>query len=221
MTMSTCPKCGTQHSKMTTFCLACSAAFEKAVQQQTTKEASRQKRNVVIGIVAGIVLIVFFMSTTNEKENTVVQEKAIVAEYAQVQQAEQHAKKVVAADVAELKEQAHIKAKERHLQSIAYVQKMHQESYMAANIRAALRDSYVAWDNELNRIYRMFIEDLPSEEMEKIRVEQRAWVQQRDEQTNPKKVGELTQLEMLNDLTKARTLYFIDVYFNSVYTASK
>ena len=75
----------------------------------------------------------------------------------------------------------------------------------------------MAWDTELNRIYGMLEAALAVDEMEIIRVEQRAWIQERDASTMPEEVGYLTQIELLNDITKARTLYFIELYFDELY----
>lgn len=78
----------------------------------------------------------------------------------------------------------------------------------------ALSAPYELWDNELNRIYGLLKEKLSTQEMDALRVEQRAWIKTRDKDSNPDLVGTLEEKEILNEYTKDRTLYLIDLYFD-------
>ena len=214
--MSKCPKCGMKHKKMTRFCSECGTAFEQAVQQSKAK-----KRNVLLGIAASVIVIIaLLMNVTNDNEAAPISEpmkNAPIVPEINVAEAERTEKTAVAEDIAALKEQERVEAKADYIESIEYVIHMHDAAYSAENLKSALAESYAAWDTELNRIYGMLEAALSVDDMEIIRVEQRAWIQERDASTMPEEVGYLTQIELLNNITKARTLYFIELYFDELY----
>lgn len=109
-------------------------------------------------------------------------------------------------------------AKTTYLASIQYAEDLLNDAYSSqansGDLKLNLWDAYEAWDVELNRIYGLLKEKLPPQEMEALRNEQRAWIKERDAQTDPEVIGYLTQVEVLNDLVKERTLYLIDMYFD-------
>lgn len=111
--------------------------------------------------------------------------------------------------------------KSTYLASIEYAENLWADAYAGegefhqVELKQALWVTYEVWDDELNRIYGLLKEKLSSEQMEKLRNEQRSWIKERDNQTeNPDEIGYLTRVELLNDLTRERTLYLIDLYFD-------
>lgn len=112
-----------------------------------------------------------------------------------------------------------LKAKQDYLATLTDIHLLWEAAYSEAGtsgeMKEMLWDTYDLWDAELNKIYGLLEEKLPPEEMVALRQEQRAWIKERDEQTgNPVEIGYLTQIEILNDLAKERTLYLIDLYFD-------
>lgn len=79
-------------------------------------------------------------------------------------------------------------------------------------------DAFHAWDIELNKIYSLLIQKLPSEKGESLRAEQRLWIKERDQSANH--VAELgvsysnvDYNDVLFSLTKQRTLELVYIYF--------
>lgn len=111
-----------------------------------------------------------------------------------------------------------VESKSAYMASIQYAENLVNNAYSASgtsgDFKRNLWDAYEAWDDELNRIYGLLKEKLPPQKMEVLKKEQRAWIKARDKQTDPTVVGYLTQIEILNDLAKERTLYLIDMYFD-------
>lgn len=108
--------------------------------------------------------------------------------------------------------------KSAYIASLQYAEILRMSAYSDAatsgDMKQMLWDSYDAWDYELNKIYGQLKEKLSSAEMEALRVEQRAWIKERDQNTDPDDIGYLTQVEVLNDYAKERTLYLVDLYFD-------
>lgn len=79
-----------------------------------------------------------------------------------------------------------------------------------------------AWDNELNKIYNLLKEKLAAYDMENLKIIQRGWIKERDNELNNVSLqwkggsGEPTAVNMSNiKLTKKRTLELIDMYFEN------
>lgn len=110
------------------------------------------------------------------------------------------------------------KAKQDYLASLTDINSLWEAAYSSetsGDMKRMLWDTYDLWDAELNKIYGLLEEKLPSEEMDALRQEQRAWIKERDEITgNPDEIGYLTRIEVLNSLASERTLYLIDLYFD-------
>ncbi|MCL1701187.1 lysozyme inhibitor LprI family protein [Lysinibacillus sp. Bpr_S20] len=79
----------------------------------------------------------------------------------------------------------------------------------------SMREADEAWDYELNRIYGLLRKKLSPENMDALKKEELAWIKSRDREVgDPEEVGVMTALEIRTSLTKERTLYLIDMYFD-------
>jgi uncharacterized protein YecT (DUF1311 family) len=90
-----------------------------------------------------------------------------------------------------------------------------------ASLHLAVEAAHDAWDDEINRIYGMIREKLPSGEMDALRTSQLAWIRYRDNEaektSREQDIDELKDTAILAkkmDLTKTRTLELIDYYFD-------
>ncbi|GAA4715909.1 lysozyme inhibitor LprI family protein [Brevibacillus fulvus] len=88
-----------------------------------------------------------------------------------------------------------------------------------AEMNEAAGEIYKKWDQALNEIYRALNEQLPAAEMSKLRDEQRAWVQHRDEAAKGEAAafqgGSLESFQYLTAqarLTKERCYELLDHY---------
>ncbi|TLS37033.1 lysozyme inhibitor LprI family protein [Pseudalkalibacillus caeni] len=80
-------------------------------------------------------------------------------------------------------------------------------------------DRYDVWDGLLNEVYGVLINQLPAEEMDQLRKEQREWIDYRDhtakEASLKYKGGTMEQLEYVtveNDLTEERCFELVEKY---------
>ncbi|MCG7377377.1 DUF1311 domain-containing protein [Paenibacillus sp. ACRSA] len=102
-----------------------------------------------------------------------------------------------------------------YLESIQYAEELIDIAPEASSYSIGLREADEAWDNELNRIYGLLRKKLSSEEMEVLKKDELAWIKARDKEVgDPEEVGVWTALEVRIRLTKERTLYLIDMYFD-------
>lgn len=80
-------------------------------------------------------------------------------------------------------------------------------------------ERFDVWDGLLNEIYQVLEKQLPEEEMEQLRVEQREWIKHRDNKAKEASLeyegGTMEQLEytaVLNDLTEERCFELVENY---------
>lgn len=75
------------------------------------------------------------------------------------------------------------------------------------------------WDIELNKIYALLKEKLSSDEFDKLRIEQRQWIKDRDNAANDalSHAGTIANVDYIDVLflrTKQRTIELIEMYFD-------
>lgn len=70
------------------------------------------------------------------------------------------------------------------------------------------------WDSELNKIYGLLEEKLSSEEIEILKKDELAWIKFRDTQIENTDAVDFILAEYSMELTRKRTLYLIDMYFD-------
>lgn len=80
-------------------------------------------------------------------------------------------------------------------------------------------DAYEKWDGLLNQIYRVLEEQLPEDEMEQLRNEQREWIKNRDRNAKEASLqyegGTMEQLEYVkveNNMTEKRCFELVEIY---------
>lgn len=150
------------------------------------------------------------------KESLIAATKIDTAEVLPLEESTSVSSKIASAETAN-QASNNTKAKQDYLASLTYIDLLMESAYSVSSNEAIqnLWDTYDLWDDELNKIYGLLKEKLPPKEMDALRQEQRAWIKDRDEQTdNPDEIGYLTQVEVANYLAKERTLYLIDLYFD-------
>ncbi len=81
-----------------------------------------------------------------------------------------------------------------------------------------LENAFNAWDKELNKIYSLLSNKLPEEKFEKLKIEERLWIKEKEETVNNiKAMGGSQNTVDFNDYlfreTKQRTLELIHMYF--------
>lgn len=110
--------------------------------------------------------------------------------------------------------------KAMYIASLQYAEDLEERGFTIggennAETSAMQWESIEAWDDELNRIYGLLKEKLSPEDMEALRVEQRAWIKERDAVSgDPETIGYVPHRELLNYETKERTYYLVDLYFD-------
>ncbi|MEA3320685.1 MAG: lysozyme inhibitor LprI family protein [Bacillota bacterium] len=84
-----------------------------------------------------------------------------------------------------IEEEASTSVKEKYLQQLEYTKKEAEELEATDSSTYALKkvenDRWELWDNLLNEIYGVLEEQLPAEEMDELREEQRNWITYRDD----------------------------------------
>ena len=58
------------------------------------------------------------------------------------------------------------------------------DSGVTSELVNANNELYVAWDKELNKVYKLLMEKLPTDRKEKLKKDQRAWVKIKEEKAN-------------------------------------
>lgn len=88
-------------------------------------------------------------------------------------------------------------------------------------LKNAEGDIYVIWDERLNEVYTILEEQLPAEEMDQLREEQREWIKHRDHTAKEASLkyegGTMEQLEYVmteNKLTEERSFELVEEYMN-------
>lgn len=91
-----------------------------------------------------------------------------------------------------------------------------ESTYALKNVEG---ERFDVWDGLLNEIYQVLEKQLPEEEMEQLRVEQREWIKHRDNTAKEASLeyegGTMEQLEytaVLNDLTEERCFELVENY---------
>lgn len=105
--------------------------------------------------------------------------------------------------------------KAEYLASVQYAIDLYGAASEHDNYKLGVYEAYDAMDYELNRIYGLLKEKLSAEDMENLRIEQRAWIKERDKDLDEKaqEIGVWGKAEFLFEFTMDRTFELIDMYF--------
>ncbi|MDR2939730.1 MAG: tetratricopeptide repeat protein [Clostridiales bacterium] len=117
--------------------------------------------------------------------------------------------------------------KDKYMGSLSYIDALEKAYYSDSTgqmeTSRSLGELYRAWDYELNRIYGLLKEKLPSSEMDYLKIKQREWIAIRDknaadarmraEGADDSWINTLGMISMMED-TKKRALELIDIYYN-------
>lgn len=116
--------------------------------------------------------------------------------------------------------------KQNYLNSLAYLMEFKYYAGDDKEKNSVILECYTAWDKELNKIYQLLSKKLSETEMEQLRIEQRKWITRRDELAQYyyedwnndeyfRKDAQFIYHCTLLDITKRRTYYLIDLYFDN------
>ncbi len=108
-----------------------------------------------------------------------------------------------------------------YINSLKYLDELEAKIPMANttfDMVTASESAFNAWDKELNKIYRLLIEKLSTEDIQKLKTEERLWIKEKEEKANSLKSsgGSLAMVDTNNFLlteTKRRTLELIHRYY--------